>query len=140
MNILRALPPARSAKQKEDCAKTLRILVVEDNKPAADILGMLLEYQGHEVAIAYDGLQALQMVHIRMPDLIFMDLSLPEMNGLTAAREIRKLSTSDGVVIVALSGHDDVDALNSCFDSGFDAHIAKPADPVDVQRLLERLC
>jgi CheY-like chemotaxis protein len=113
-----------------------RILVVDDNRDAAESLAILLKLSGHETYIAHDGLEAVEKAAQLSPDLILLDIGLPKINGLEAARRIRGLSQGKRLVLVALTGWgQDADRQRSR-DAGFDAHIVKPVDPDVLANLL----
>ncbi|QDU31393.1 CAI-1 autoinducer sensor kinase/phosphatase CqsS [Anatilimnocola aggregata] len=115
----------------------LRILVVEDNKDAADSLAMLLRIQcAHSVDVAYTGLQALQIANIRRPDVILLDLGLPIMNGYQVAEAVRAMPDAEEIVIIAITGHSQPEAVDASAAAGIDLHLAKP---VDIRRLLSYL-
>jgi CheY-like chemotaxis protein len=118
--------------------RPLRILVAEDGKNAADILALFFEMEGHEVGIAYDGLQAVELAQSFQPDIILMDIGMPKMNGLDAARHIRTEQGNAGVCIVILSGLEKNDAKRHCEDARIDAHLAKPVIPEDLRSLIKR--
>lgn len=115
----------------------LRILVVEDGKNAADILAMFFELEGHQVGVAYDGAQAVNLAESLKPHLILMDIGMPRMNGLEAARRIRATGAGNPV-IVALSGLDQEEDKLQCSEAGIDAHLAKPVAPDELRALIER--
>lgn len=126
-----SLPPAVSS-------SALRILVVEDGKNAADILAMFFELEGHEVGVAYDGAQAVNLAESLRPHLILMDIGMPRMNGLEAARRIRATTGAGNAVIVALSGLDQEEDKRQCSEAGIDDHLAKPVAPDELRALIER--
>src|SRR5690349_12756475 len=107
MHVLRqSSAPAPACEPVPRPWRKLSVLVVEDSRCAADILGLFFESKGHDVTVVYDGIEAVKQTTLRPPDLILMDLGLPEMNGLNATREIRRMEKADGIHIVALSGFD----------------------------------
>ena len=113
-----------------------RILLVDDNRDAAETLAMLLELTGHETHIAYDGLEAVETAAKVKPDLVLLDIGLPKMNGYEVARRIRERPWGKNLVLVALTGWgQDEDRLKSR-EAGFDGHILKPVDPEALTRLL----
>lgn len=115
----------------------LRILVVEDNKDAADSLAMLLRIQcAHTVDVAYTGLQALQVSNIHRPDVVLLDLGLPVMNGYQVAEALRAMPDANEIVIIAITGHSQPEAVEASAAAGIDLHLAKP---VDVRHLLSYL-
>jgi CheY-like chemotaxis protein/anti-sigma regulatory factor (Ser/Thr protein kinase) len=103
-----------------------RILVADDNADAAETLAMLLEAQGHEVAIACDGLEALARVQEFAPHVAFLDIGMPVMNGLEAARQIRRLPVAAHLRLVALTGWCQPSDRERTREAGFDLHLVKP--------------
>ncbi len=114
----------------------LRILVVEDNADAREMLRAFLEHDGHEVYEAADGLQALQLASGLRPQLALMDLGLPGLDGLELASRVRALPEGDRIVLVAITGYGQPDDRRKALEAGFDLHLVKPVDP---QRLAEVL-
>ncbi|WP_035612561.1 response regulator [Haloferula sp. BvORR071] len=117
-------------------SRPLRILVAEDGKNAAEILALFFEMEGHEVGIAYDGLQAVELSQTFQPDIILMDIGMPKMDGVEAARRIRTEHGNDKVCIAILSGLEKDDAKRHCTDAHIDAHLAKPVVPDDLRSLI----
>jgi len=115
---------------------SLRILVVDDGKNAADILAMFFEMEGHVVQVAYDGLMAVRLTESFHPQLIVMDIGMPEMDGLEASRRIRRQPAGKGIVIIALSGMDQDEDKRSCAQAGIDHHMAKPVRPDDLRAVI----
>jgi signal transduction histidine kinase len=114
------------------------ILVVDDNVDAADSMAMLLELQGHEVRVAHDGHAALAAVKTAAPEIIFLDIGMPGMNGYEVARTLRQHSELGKLVLIAMTGWgQDVDRRRSQ-EAGFDHHLVKPADPQMLQGLLQK--
>jgi CheY-like chemotaxis protein len=114
----------------------LRVLVVDDRKDNRDSLAMLLQMWGHEVHQAHDGPSALEAAQTFHPDAVLLDIGLPGMSGWEVGRLLRQQPDSPGLLLVALSGHGlEQDRASSC-QAGFDAHLTKPADLVELQRLL----
>jgi PAS domain S-box-containing protein len=113
-----------------------RILVVDDNRDAADSLGMLLGMLGHEVHTAHDGLEAVEAVDGFRPDVVLMDIGLPKLNGYEAARRIREQQGGAGLVLIALTGWGQDEDRRRSREAGFDHHITKPVDFADLQRVL----
>jgi CheY-like chemotaxis protein len=105
-----------------------RVLVVDDNRDAADSLGALLEIIGAYVAVAHDGKSALELVESHRPDVVFLDIGMPQMDGYEVARHLRRLPWSAPMKLVALTGWgQEKDRLES-EAAGFDQHLVKPAD------------
>lgn len=114
-----------------------RVLVVDDNEDAADTLAELLRHEGHEVEVAYNGMCALARVRDHRPDVVLCDLGLPELSGFDFARAIRR-EWAGRIRLVAISGYAQPEDIRRCTEAGFDAHLAKPAQPTDIESLLVR--
>jgi CheY-like chemotaxis protein len=113
-----------------------RVLVVDDNKAAADLLSMVIKMTGNEVRTAGDGLRACEIAEDFLPDIILMDLGMPIMDGLEAARSIRKAPWGKNVKIIALTGWGQEEDKQLTREAGFDAHLVKPVEPETLQELL----
>ena len=130
--------PARPPRSKLPAGGQLaprRILVVDDNRDAADSLCMLLRAQGHEVSVAYDGLEAVDSAIGRTPDVVLMDIGLPGLYGYDAARRIREARGRE-VLLVAITGWGQDEDRRRSREAGFDFHLTKPVDPEAITRLL----
>ena len=112
-----------------------KVLVVDDNRDAADSLQALFEMENCNVASAYDGHGALQAVDETMPDIIVMDLGMPSMDGYEAARQIRGKPGSQDVLMIALTGWGQSDARQRTIEAGFDHHMIKPVNFDEIKRL-----
>ena len=100
-----AVPPPAMTREPALTAKGLRILIVDDNRDAADMLAMLLQFNGHETHLAYDGVEAVEATTTLRPDVILLDIGLPRMSGYEAARKIREQQEEPGrPLLVALTG------------------------------------
>ena len=135
-DALAAAPLEEVAAQGTPAAQALRILVTDDNVDAAVTLSMLLEMEGHAVTVAHDGQQALQMAAQCRPDVVFLDIGLPDMSGHDVARGLRQIAGLECCTIVAVSGWGAQDDLARSSAAGFDAHFTKP---VDSSRVLDYL-
>lgn len=126
------------AAEKGDAAMApcQRILVVDDKPDAADSLALLLRVTGHNVRTAYDGPTALNVAHEFAPDIVFLDLGMPGMDGFEVARRLRAEQKSPNLLLVALTGYNQEDDLRLCQQAGFDMHLCKPADLDVLQGLL----
>jgi signal transduction histidine kinase len=114
----------------------LRVLVVDDNRDAAETLGMLLEMEGHAVHVGHDGRQALQLAEDLRPDLVFLDIGLPDMSGYDVAKRLRALPELGDVMLVALTGWGTHEDRQRTREAGFDRHLTKPAELPAVEELL----
>jgi PAS domain S-box-containing protein len=112
------------------------ILVVDDNRDAADSLAMLLGIWGHDVHLAYDGLEAVAVAAAIQPDVVLLDLGLPKMNGYEAARSIRQ-ARPDGVLLIALTGLGQAEDRRRSKEAGFDHHLTKPVELESLRKMLE---
>jgi CheY-like chemotaxis protein len=114
----------------------LRVVVADDNRDAADTLGVLLRALGNEVSVAYDGIEAVEMAREFRPHVIMLDMGMPRLDGYGAAREIRRDAGIADVKLVALTGWGQDDDRKRAQDAGFDVHLVKPADLDAVRRVL----
>ena len=112
-----------------------RVLIVEDTAGIARITAILFEHLGHQPAIALDGATAIEKFKDLRPEIVVLDLTLPDMSGLEVTREIRKLDPNDSTLIVALTGHDDEEHRQQAKECGCDKYLVKPVD-VDQLELL----
>jgi CheY-like chemotaxis protein len=117
----------------------LRILVVDDNRDAAESLATLLEVLGAETQVACDGLQALELFRSYGPAVVLLDIGMPEMDGYEVARRIRADFSDRRAVLVALTGWGQEDDRRRAKEAGFDHHLIKPADLNALQKLLVSL-
>ena len=113
-----------------------RILVVDDNVDSAESMAMMLELSGHDVAMAHDGAEAIELAKEFQPDVAFLDLGMPKLNGYEAARSIREQPWGRQILLVALTGWGQEDDKRRTREAGFDAHIVKPIDFADLEKLL----
>jgi PAS domain S-box-containing protein len=116
-----------------------RILVVDDNRDSADSLAMLLTLTGNETHTAYDGLEAVETAGSVKPDVIFMDIGLPKLNGYEAARKVREQPWGKKLVLVALTGWGQEGDRQKAREAGFDSHLVKPVDYAALKMLLAEL-
>jgi signal transduction histidine kinase len=116
-------------------ARPRRILVVDDNRDAADSLALLLRLGGHEVGVAYSGEAALEVVRMTPPEVVLLDIGLPAMDGYEVARQLRVQHGSQ-LLLVAISGYGQEEDRARSQEAGFDEHLVKPVDPNAVRALL----
>jgi len=113
-----------------------RVLVADDNRDAADSLAFMLRAGGHEVRIAYDGQQALDLAETFRPSLALIDIGMPRMNGYDCARRMRGQPHGQDMTLIALTGWGQPDDRRRSLNAGFDHHLVKPVDPSLLERLL----
>ena len=118
--------------------RRLRVLVADDNTDAAGSLAILLRLEGHEVLTAVDGLQAIERAQRFRPDVLFMDIGMPLLDGIEAARRIRTHDWGRQMHIVALTGWGLEGERNRTAAAGMDGHLLKPADPRELAAVLRR--
>jgi len=116
-----------------------RALVVDDNADSANSLAMLLKLSGHEAVTAHDGVEALEAAERFRPEVVFLDIGMPRLNGYDAARRIRQEAWGRGMMLVAMTGWGKEEDRRKSRDAGFDAHMVKPADLDELMRLMESL-
>jgi PAS domain S-box-containing protein len=115
---------------------TRRILVADDNRDGADTLSTLLQVMGCEVAVAYDGEEALRVGRAFQPDAVLLDLGMPKLNGFEACESMRREPWGRNICIVALTGWGQEEDRRRTKEAGFNAHLVKPADPGKLTELL----
>lgn len=116
-----------------------RVLVVDDSEAAAEMLGLLVQRFGYEVRTAFDGTEAIQIAKSFLPDVVIMDIGMPIMDGLEAAKCMRSAPWSPRFFLVALSGWDRNEDRALAIDAGFDFHLVKPATSADLKQLFADL-
>ncbi len=116
-----------------------RLLVVDDNKDAAESMSMLLEMWGHEVACAYDGPTALETAEQWQPEAVFLDIGLPGMDGYEVAERLRELPQAKDAVLIAITGYGQEDDRLRSRRAGIDHHLVKPVSPDALRSLIDSL-
>jgi CheY-like chemotaxis protein len=116
-----------------------RILVVDDNKDAAESMRMLLRLLGGDVRTAHNGLEAIDLAEHFLPHAVVLDIGLPKLDGFQAARRIRAEDWGKNMVLVAVSGWCREEDRQNSADAGFDAHLAKPAPVQQIRNLIQSL-
>lgn len=113
-----------------------RILVVDDYKDTAEALTVLLQISGNECFTAYSGEECLSLARFHRPEIILLDLNMPDMDGFETCRLVKEEPWSKHVKIIAITGVDENMKRLHMQESGFDAHIIKPVDPEELAILL----
>jgi PAS domain S-box-containing protein len=127
-------PPPVAISRTEERSRT--ILIVEDNDDAREALHLLLESVGHRVLTAGDGRHGLDLALHHRPDVVLIDLGLPELDGYEVARAIRRSATGATVKLIAITGYGQAEDLRRSKDAGFDEHVVKPVSESVLSRLL----
>jgi signal transduction histidine kinase/CheY-like chemotaxis protein len=116
--------------------KSLRILVVDDNQDAAISLASFFEILGHQIMMVHDGTSAIETAESFQPNVIILDIGMPDINGYEVASYIRKQSWGEAIKLLAVTGWGQEDARSKSSLAGFDSHIVKPVDPNWLHRLI----
>jgi CheY-like chemotaxis protein len=114
----------------------IRILIVEDVQDSAYSMELLLKLWGYQSTVAYDGKHALEMAMTLRPDVVFLDIGLPDMDGCEVARRLRRMPELTETLLVAITGYGRVADIQRCKEAGIDLHFLKPVDPNQLRQLL----
>jgi CheY-like chemotaxis protein len=123
---------------EQAAATALRVLVVDDNRDSADSLAMMLELMGHDVRIAYNGAQALQIAHRFSPQVAMIDIAMPDMDGYAVLRSLRAMPKLENTLFGAMTGFGSESDFARTQEAGFEAHLLKPVDLASFEALLAR--
>ncbi len=134
--IIEAAAQVEMARQPAQISK---VLVVDDNNDAADMLTMMLQMFGHEAQAAYNGQGGLDMALEYQPDFVLLDIGLPDMNGYEVAQRLRQQPQTRDMKLIALTGYGQDSDRKRSQEAGFDHHLVKPVEPQKLQDLLETL-
>lgn len=126
--VTQSEPRPSTTDRQEMPTSVRRILIVDDNKDGVDGLRMLLEVSGNDIRTAYDGHQALEIAEQFRPDIVLLDIGLPDVDGYEVCRRIRRAPWGGDVVLVALTGWAQEDDRRRSREAGFDHHLVKPVD------------
>jgi two-component system OmpR family response regulator len=113
------------------------VLVVDDNRDAADSLSMLVETWGHAVRRAYGGAAALEIASAYRPHALLLDVAMPKLDGCQLARLLRGQACFTQALLIAITGYADETHHLLCMEAGFDQWLVKPVEPSIVERLLQ---
>src|SRR6185503_14759202 len=116
-----------------------RVLVVDDNRDSADSLAMLLELTGNKTYMAHDGVEAVQAIEKHRPEVVLLDIGLPELDGHEVCRRVRERPWGKDIVMIALTGWGQEDDRRKSEQAGFNGHLVKPVDYDKLLELLESL-
>jgi CheY-like chemotaxis protein len=137
--LARARPEAGKSRRDRRAGATnhRRILIADDNIDAASTLGAMLELMGHEVMTAGDGADAVDKAAAFKPEIVFLDVGMPRMNGYDACEAIRKIPGGNRMTIIALTGWGQESHKQRSREAGFDRHLVKPVALDDLQAIFE---
>lgn len=129
-------PPSPITETGQPTTRSLRVLVVDDNVDTVSSFSMLLKALGHDVRSAYDGSTAVQAALDYRPDVVFLDIGLPGLNGYEVANRIRQHPVLKNVVLVASTGYGQDSDRQISLEAGFDHHLVKPARLAEILQIL----
>ena len=105
-----------------------RVLIIDDNRDAASTMAMLVEELGASARIAHDATSGLQAVEDTAPDIVFLDIGMPGIDGYDTCRQMRRRPSKRAMVIIAVTGWGQQQDKQRALDAGFDAHLTKPVE------------
>ncbi|MES2661390.1 MAG: PAS domain S-box protein [Verrucomicrobiota bacterium] len=120
--------PSSPEQKISDKAKSLRMLIVDDNHDAAETMAMLQRLHGHDTRTAHTGPAAVTLAAEFIPEVVLLDIGLPEMDGFEVARRLRSMPDMKNAFLIALTGYGTDADRQQAREAGFDEHLAKPAD------------
>lgn len=140
---LRGAPIAASVRQPTVVAPMdnfdhhlLRVLIVDDHRANTDTMSMLVSHWGHDVRRAYDGVTGLALAAAFRPDVLLLDMLMPDVSGFEVARQVRRQDRLQPCFIIAVTGRTDAPHRHECYEAGVDLFLMKPVAPANMQTLL----
>jgi CheY-like chemotaxis protein len=133
---VRAAAPTLSIEVSGEKLPPLRILIADDYPDAADSLALIFTGLGQETQVARDGEEALAQAEQWHPDVCVLDLEMPKIDGLEAARRIRAQRGDPRPLLIAFSGWTDSEHKQSALRAGFDQYVVKPVEPAKLMRII----
>jgi CheY-like chemotaxis protein len=115
-----------------------RILMIEDDDDAREVLQFALEAEGQAVAVAADGAEGIALATRTRPDVVLVDLGLPGLDGYEVARRLRHQGDTSHALLIAMTGYGQKDDRQKATEAGFDYFFVKPTDPSQLQHAIER--
>jgi len=135
-SVSASIPGSASPAEVPPGGPRRRVLVVDDSRDAAEMMALMLEFMGNEVRTAFTGTQAIAAAAAFRPELILMDIGMPELDGYEAARRIRGEPWGRDICIIALTGWGQERDRVRSREAGCDGHLVKPVEPAALERLL----
>jgi CheY-like chemotaxis protein len=123
---------AGADRARPDCR---RVLVVDDNRDSAESLALLLGLDGHQIRCAHGGLEALEVAQDFKPEIVLLDIGMPDLNGYEVARRMRTQTWARDAKLVAVTGWGQAEDKRRATDAGFDHHLVKPVDSQALAKL-----
>jgi two-component system CheB/CheR fusion protein len=124
---------------RQNSGEPFKVLVVDDNRAAAEMLGTLFRLKGHPVQLAHDGEEALGAAEQFLPQVVLLDLGMPKLNGYDACRCMRERPWGEGIIIIALTGWGREEDRARTSEAGFDHHLVKPFRPLELLKVIDEL-
>lgn len=137
--VLRSMRWTEQTARHAPASGAYRLLVVDDYRPGAEALTAALSLAGYDARYVPDGPTALQTVAVQMPDIVVLDINMPDMDGYAVARRLRRDIKAKHVVIVAFTAQDEPSVRSNGLEAGFDAYCQKGEAPGQLLQLLEEL-
>jgi CheY-like chemotaxis protein len=131
-----AVQGKRGPEMESDLQPQRRILIVDDNHDSADSLAMLMEITGNKTYLAHDGVEAVKAAEKYRPEVVLLDIGLPQLDGYEVCRRVREQAWGKDIVVIALTGWGQDDDRRKSEEAGFNGHLVKP---VDYDKLLDLL-
>ncbi|MFC7516702.1 ATP-binding protein [Herbaspirillum sp. GCM10030257] len=123
----------------DDPSKAVRVMIVDDNADAAQMLAMLIEALGHQVLVEHHPRRALERAQIETPDVFLLDIGLPDMDGNELARRLRMQPETTKAILIAVTGYGQEQDRDAALNAGFDHYFAKPMDSAKLASLLAEI-
>ena len=133
------MEPVTNSPTNEDLGAAFRVLCVDDNHDMADSTALLLNIVGFEARACYDGFTALNLVVDFRPNVCFLDLDMPEMNGCELAVRLRQWAAGRPLFLVALTAMSSDEYRDRIIAAGFDLHLIKPVDPYKLVNVVDAM-
>jgi len=124
-----------TTKKASNRSGSLKVVVVDDSEDCADMLADLLTFLGHTVRVAYHGQDGLELLAQDLPDVVLLDVGLPDLDGYAVAAQIRS-RFGERIRLVALTGFTAAEASRQAMDAGFDVLITKPCSAAELENTL----
>jgi len=118
----------------------MKVLVVDDDHDIATLVALQLEHHGFHVAVAHNGVEALEQIRQDMPQLVVMDVEMPQMTGLECLKKLRQQASTAYLPVILLTGRDQPPDLFQGWQTGADLYITKPFENEDLLRRVQQIC
>lgn len=143
LTLQRAVPSAthisETSRSPTGIIEPMSVLIVDDNRDAADAMGLYFEVIGHDVRVVYSGIDAISTAKARVPDVLLSDIGLPDLDGYALIRALREIPNFGSTLSIAITGYASKADRDAALAAGFDAHVPKPADVGKLEALVNGL-